>query len=337
MSKKERATVNAGILAAGTFVEFLLSYVFIVFLARRLGPQGLGQYYYIIALISTLGLVCLLNSNDFLIKEIAKRTVMLPHILGRYVIIRMAMIVLCVLAIAVLAGYSARDNPFRLALFIGAFYSINLIMGGLLETIARGYEVILPLTLARLTERGVALVLLLVLIFLFDVSIVQAIGIIVIASIAQLICLGMMLRKYLHFSLDLSLQPYVNLFKDSLPYIAGSLFGLVYYRTDILMLGWLTSDKAVGYYAAAHQLYQILFVTVSILITVIYPPLVKLFKTKSKAFEEAAHDLVKIFLVYGFGVAFGLFAICHRLIPFVYGDQMTPSVWVLKASHLRCR
>ena len=147
----------------------------------------------------------------------------------------------------------------------------------------------------------------------------------------QMVFLFFMTRKYLKINWRFPFQRVVKAFRDSAPYFIGSLFGVIYYKTDVLVLGFLRSNEEVGYYAAPLQIYQFCLMTIAAVNTVIYPPLIVLYKKGLQHFRPAVYDITRYLAVFLFGMIFGLLALPEEIIYWIFGQSFGPSVWVLRA------
>ena len=185
MSIKRKATYNAIWLSLGSLTELIFGYFYIVILSRQLGADGLGQYYYILAIVTTITLVMNLNPPEILIKSIARQSDFVSRDMGYYLVIRFFLSILSVALILTMVFLSSRSAPFKWALIFSIPYAVTLIYGHLLEAVAKAHQDVLHLTLSRIVERLLAVGLLLVVAAAGRVSINLCILIVVFSSLIQ--------------------------------------------------------------------------------------------------------------------------------------------------------
>lgn len=331
MSTKKTATFNAILLGLQTLIELFLSYFYIIILTRALGAAGLGEYYYIITIVTTVMMLQYLNHSDLLIKRIAQNESTVSQDMGCFISIRFLMALVLCGVVAGIGLFSSRGHEFKTALWISAAYGVSLILSNFLETVAKAHQNVRPFALARVLEKGLALLFLYTVLMKSQINITAAITIVTGASLIQLVFLCVMTRKYMIIDWRFPFQRVVRAFRDSAPYFIGSLFGVIYYKTDVLVLGFLRSNEEVGYYAAPLQIYQFCLMTIAAVNTVIYPPLITLYKQGLQKFRPAVHDITRYLAVFLLGMAFGLLALSEEIIYWVFGESFGPSVWVLRA------
>ncbi|MCM8774878.1 MAG: flippase [Candidatus Omnitrophica bacterium] len=331
MLYKERAIANAVVLAFGNVAELVLAYFFIAYLSRGVGAAGLGQYYYILNLVNTVALLYIFSPAALLSKKIAQNEPTLLEDMGIYYAVGSLISVVCILVILILAICSSRYWDFKIALTISSVCIISIVFGNLIDAIAKANLNVWPSVLSRVAERLFSLFLLFLFLGYGKLTIISAIFIVSLASLVQFGILTLLSRHYLKCSFKFPWSRVVLLLRESVPFFFGGAFALIYYRTDVVMLGWLASDENVGYYGAGNQVYQICMIVVAIINAVVFPPLMALYRKGAIEFTTAVADLFKYVIVLIVGMGFGLYALSDKIIPLVFGNELLPSVWVLKA------
>lgn len=77
----------------------------------------------------------------------------------------------------------------------------------------------------------------------------------------------------------------VSIFRESIPSIAGVAFVLVLFKIDQVMLGWLSSDAEVGFYAVAVPFSEYWAFLAIAIVTSAYPALLEAFRKSDGSFD----------------------------------------------------
>ncbi|MCM8776159.1 MAG: polysaccharide biosynthesis C-terminal domain-containing protein, partial [Candidatus Omnitrophica bacterium] len=161
-------------------------------------------------------------------------------------------------------------------------------------------------------------------------DIMALMGILGVNGLIQFVILFFLTKKYLNFLFEPSLVKVTALLKGGLPFFLSNIFMLIYLRTDVALLGWLSSDKNVGIYSAANQIYQMGIFSMILINVVIFPPLMVLYQRGTREFVAAVDDLVRFVIAYAMGLSMGLFVLADKIIRFIFHGQLLESIWVLK-------
>lgn len=105
----------------------------------------------------------------------------------------------------------------------------------------------------------------------------------------------------------------------------------IYFNLDNLMIGFISGENAVGYYAPALRLQRLLMGVVISVGTVVYPRLSYLSKCDDKLeFDSLAAKAMKITMSLGFPLCVGLICLADPLIELFAGERYEPSVLTLQ-------
>lgn len=117
-----------------------------------------------------------------------------------------------------------------------------------------------------------------------------------------------------------------DVFKQSWPFALAGMFYLIYFQSDILLLGWMVGPEAAGLYNTAFAV----MAAVYLLPSIIYQKFLL-----SKLHRWAEHDKARFLGIYRFGnaanlllgsvVAVLLFLLAPQLMPFVFGEAYRAS------------
>jgi len=145
---------------------------------------------------------------------------------------------------------------------------------------------------------------------------------------------GFYVRKYLsNTSIFQNISTIGNgvkeLAKKSFPLIGVGIFGYVYNKIDIFLLGTLSTKDQVGYYNAAYRIMEASFLIPLVITNTVFPRLSMTWIKDKISFKREFLKYVSILVISGIAVAALLALLSSLIIPILYGDKFLPSVKLL--------
>ncbi len=135
-------------------------------------------------------------------------------------------------------------------------------------------------------------------------------------------------KPYWHKWNDLNIKRHI---KPILKIFALNLIISIYVNLDLVMLGFLKDDSAVGYYTAAHKIEKILLTVVTSLGAVMLPRLSNLIAEGNKdEFDRLSQKSVDFIIFLSFPIFLGLIVVSEPLIHLFCGDSYEPAITTLK-------
>ncbi|MDM7919566.1 MAG: flippase, partial [Methanosarcina sp.] len=118
--------------------------------------------------------------------------------------------------------------------------------------------------------------------------------------------------------------------KEAIPIAIASVFTVVYFKIDVLMLSFLRGDAEVGFYSAAYRLTDALVFLPSAFTTSMFPLMSRYFKDSFDSFSFAYTRTFKYLFSAGLLIAvLGTFA-SEKIILIFYGPEYQKSVIALQ-------
>ena len=245
---------NGLILLSRRLVLWVFSAVLVLFLPRYLGDQGLGQLAFAQSLAALFTTILSLGLGEFLVKEIARNRTLIQTHLSAAIGLRILMGVVVVGVILAVAN-TAQSQDVKLVIYIAAATAIALSFVRLMASVLHGLEQMTWPALSEVTSR------LLVLAVGIPV-LVQGAGVVAYAGVlfgATVVNLGLnagyVARRY-PLGLSLRTSRVKFLVVRGAPFILMGFLLDVYNQTDTVVLWVFTNEAAVGWYAAANNIYK---------------------------------------------------------------------------------
>lgn len=325
---KSRIVANSAVLMAGQLITWALTMAFTIYVVRRIGPVGWGDFSIANALIALVTTVAALGIGTLMVRDMARDHSKAPSMIGAALLIRAAFSVPCLLAIglvAVAAGYPMHTKLVIMVLSIGMVFQM------LTGPVAAGFQAIEHMKYNSLSD-----VISKAIVSLISIALVLAhqgvVAISIVSTTASLLVLLLNLwwwRSYGRISLRVDWKLIRYLVVGGLPFWATGIFLTIYLYIDSVMLSFMTTPAVVGYYGVPTKLFSTLFFIPVILGTAIFPSL-------SRAYKHAPHDLNRIvrrsfnlLACLSIPIAVGGMVLAYPIIEQLYGPIFTPAAPVM--------
>ncbi|MFZ3073445.1 MAG: flippase [Thermodesulfobacteriota bacterium] len=133
-------------------------------------------------------------------------------------------------------------------------------------------------------------------------------------------------RHFGRFSLKFDFASWIGLAKESLILGYSILVIPIFYNLDIIMLGFMKTDKEVGYYNAAYKPILFFVILVSTYYTVIFPRAVYCYREAKDELERLLSYSVKLMFFFILPVSIGGTMLAKPLINMFYGQAYNDGV-----------
>jgi len=299
----------------------LVNLGFVVFVARKLGADGLGRYSFLLVLTSILGLVADCGFSTLMLREVATRRDEAPRLLGASIIMKsflsgitfgLLWIVIGWLHSSGGAGATSRIGYTEAYLF--AAYSVLL---SFMEMFNAFFVVDQRLDLDAITnviQRGGAVLLGIVLV-LAGMN-VEGIGLafMVATGAAAIVALWIVSRRFGNPIFRVKLALCKSLLKEAVPLALTLFFSAVYFKIDQVMLGWMRSETELGWYSAAYRVFEVAALIPSILMLIVLPVFSRLAKESRKTLVRVGQQVLALLLTLGIAVSVVIALAAPRII-----------------------
>ncbi|MCH8567120.1 MAG: flippase [Balneolales bacterium] len=320
---------NVSVMFGAQVVTWGSSFLLLYFLPRYLGPEDFGRLYLALSIKMILGLLIDFGGNYLIPKEVARSEKKGAAILSSYLMLRIVLWILSIgliLLISKLLGYSQHVHLLILILIIAKLWE-----GGTSAFSAyfQGIEKMKYPSMGTIVEK------LFVAFFAVGALLLGAdsIGVAVVitaGALLNLIVIYWFSRRVVRVSYTFDPKVF-SLLRSGMPFFLFSLFSVIYYRIDAVMLASLTSEEVTGWYGGAFRFFDIVMVLPLLYKTAIFPVFSKLWDNKAGVLEDTVGQSLRLMIVFGIPTALAIFLFSEQIIQFFMGlEAYAPSVIVLQ-------
>jgi O-antigen/teichoic acid export membrane protein len=126
-----------------------------------------------------------------------------------------------------------------------------------------------------------------------------------------------------------------DLLAAGLPFLVWQALGIFYFRMDVVMLGWLTTDATVGWYGVASRLTDSLTFVPQIVTTATFPVAARLWVSAPDEFRAIVRKTLQVLLVVTVPASVGLLTLAREVIDMLFTlEAFGPAVPILRIHSL---
>ncbi|MDP1676618.1 MAG: flippase [Bacteroidota bacterium] len=314
------ATRNVAVLTLTRIITWTSTFLLMMFLPRYLGPVDYGRYYLGQSIVAMFALFIEFGGNYSITKAVSRARDEAGHIIVNAISIRG---ILWLLSFIGVITYALLVNYHSSVKIIIMIFGVGMLWSGARSVIWSafgGFEMLKYPSYGAIAET----------VFIASVGItavvlgVGPIGFAVITILGTLlnfiICLKF-IRKMAPILPKIDWKAARKSLKDSLPYFLNSVFGVIYYRIDTVMLSFMAPERVVGWYAASYRFFETLMFVPSIFTIAIFPIMSRLWGEDNKSLGRPLQKSLDFIFLSGVPLSVGAFAFSHQIIQFFYGIE----------------
>jgi O-antigen/teichoic acid export membrane protein len=329
----KRIVKNTSYLAFGNQLANLLQFVFFLYFGRLFGEAALGQYAFGFSFTFTFAIVADLGISIYLIREVACEKTTSRNLFFDAFILRLIFIIFVVIAafiIVPLMSHTLSSEAVYIIILMGLyqiFFSLSEVILGELKGREEMAVVALLAVISKtlIVTCGFAF-------FALGVPYQIVLAAFPIGGFINLLACFYMSRYRLG---PLTIKfggpsHYYGLFLKALPFGSALLLHQAITIQDILILGFLSGDVAVGYYSVAIKIAGVILGMTIFLYETLLPVLTKLFMESRERLISASQRLLKYLLIIGLPLSVGMVMCADRFIVLLYQDKFAGSIVSLR-------
>ncbi len=321
---------NSLFLFSGQIITLVFGFFYFVYMARYLGAKDLGVLSFSLSFTLIIGLLGELSSSSLMTREISRNQSLAPKYLGSILLLKvlLSIVIFGIVSIVInILGYPEQTiNVVYIITLSNVFTSLTQIFNSIFQAFERfEYQSIGLILNSSLMFIGI----------LFSIwqnfnLIYFAFIYLIVNIITFLYSLVICLWKFSVPSLKIDWTFWKQLILESIPFWLSSVFILIYFKIDMVMLSMMKGDTVVGWYAASYRLIDALSFIPSVFMSIMYPAFSKFHVSSRDSLEFAFKKSFKLLIIIAIPIGIGTTILAERIIVLIYGIQYTPSIFALQ-------
>ncbi len=326
----KKALSNLTWLSVDRVVRLFGAVIINAWLTRYLGPERNGIFGYALAFVGIFSPLAVMGMDNIVIRDIVRDLRNKDEILGSAFLLRLiasvVTIFLVVVAILVLRPEDKAMQVMVMMLSVGFIFQSFDVIDYWFQSQVQSKYIVYAKNSAFFLLGAVKIICLLIGADLFVFVVANTVEFIV-ASIGLIFVYtqtGQSIRLW-----KIKLERAKTLLRDSWPIIITQLALFAQSRIDQVMIGEFMTTKDVGLYSAAQKISEPLSFIPMIIISSVFPVLVKTKEWSEKEYYSRLTNLYRLMFILSMAICIP-FAIFSKSIVFLlYGDQFAASAWIL--------
>ncbi|MBI3005425.1 MAG: flippase [Ignavibacteriales bacterium] len=332
MSKSVAESVanNAVIMMGSQVITWISSIVLMLFLPRYLGSEDYGRLYLAISLTMIFQIIIDFGGHYFIAKEVSRNRESAPQLLANSSALRMFMwfmSIVVIVALCLVAGYSGLVTSLILILGMAKLWEG---VGKVMNSCFQGFEMMRFPVLGSIAERVFVTAAGVVALMLGQGSVTIAL-IMALSTFLNALVVSHFLPRIVSKVPHVDMNEVKNLLKLGAPYFLFSMFAVLYFRVDTVMLSLMVPEAVVGWFGAAHRLFDSMMFLPSISSLVLLPVFSKLWNKQKNELVSTTQKSLEFILLAGIPISIGLFVFAENIVYLFFGgNEYAPSTRILQ-------
>lgn len=326
---------NTSYLTIALIIQKFLSFFYFVILARNLGPENLGKYYFAISFTTIFAIFIDLGLVNYLTRETAKTGERSPRLLSNILGLKVFTAFLSFLAVFIFINISGtHDLVTKQLVYIS---SICMILDSFTLTFfgsARGFHNLKFESIASIIFQVIVLSTGWTFLLLgFDIRIIMVS--LVFASLFNFVYSWFILKYKIKMPLNLSFDfSYIKqILVLSLPFALYGIFQRLYTYLDSVLISYFSGDYYVGIYQVAFKIIFALQFLPMAFIASLYPAMSYYWLNNKEQLAIAFRRSLDYLLLISVPISTAIFILSNEVV-LIFKDSYTEAVWPLRISIL---
>jgi O-antigen/teichoic acid export membrane protein len=323
-------TKNTAVMMGSQAITWVSSFILMLFLPRYLGSAEYGRLYLAMSIAAIFQVFIEFGGFFYITKYVARDREKTPYILADIETLRFILWVVSLLLMAGFASVANYSSSVNLLLFIFGISKLWETLTALFQRCFQGAEVMQYAAVGNIAERVFVTVASITALFMGAPIVV--IGIIMaVSTLVNYLISRRLLPRIITFRPKADRSRIKLIVKESVPYFLWTLFGIVYYRVDAVMLSFLTPAVVVGWYGAAYRFFDIVMFLPNIFNMAVFPVFSRLWSKENAVLARTTKKSIDFILLTGIPISIGLLAFAKEIVGLFYGlEQYGPTADMLK-------
>ncbi|BAZ98422.1 flippase [Methanothermobacter sp. EMTCatA1] len=326
MSHARTLARNTAFLLVATLFTNLAAFVWNVYLARYLGTAGFGILSTALALTGIFSILADLGIGTYITREIARNPAgagdLVAAGLGNRIILSCIVFVLILLfpLIGLYSGTAAAVIVFIAGyMLLGSFSSF-------FNSIFQGFQRMEYQTVWNILNSLFILVGVLAVVWLGGSVVQVAVAYLIAAALSLVYSAATFTRRF--FTPGLSFSR--DMIREAIPFGITSVFSLIYFWIDSVMLSLMKGDVSVGLYNAPYRLLTVISSLYGVYLTAVFPVMSRFHVESQDSLRFTYMRSLKYLIIIAVPLIFTVFTLAGPLIELIFSAKYLESVPALR-------
>ncbi|MCU0680338.1 MAG: flippase [Planctomycetes bacterium] len=332
MNKVSNIARNTSYLTVALIIQKVLTFTYFALLARYLGPENLGKYYFAISFTTIFSVIVDLGLGNVLTREAAKDNSNSPSLLGNILSLKIPLLFISILAVAIIINVLPYDGVTRQLVYISLISMVFDSFSGIFFSVVRAYHNLFFESISSICFQVIVMVLGLIGIGLgAEVRLVMLP--LAVASICNFFYSFWVVRHKIRVPIKLFWnRPLIRqLIVITAPFAIYAIFQRVYTYLDSVLLSLLAGDRQVGLYQVAFKIIFALQFLPMAFTASLYPAMSFYWLNNREQLKISFERAINYLTIISLPIIFGIFLLADKVV-LVFKADYIEAIWPLKIS-----
>lgn len=331
MLSGQKITANTSFFMLSLVLQKVLSFVYFTFLARNLGVNATGQYFFAISFATMFSVLVDLGLSPLIIREVAKKTEEAKNWFYQIFSLKIIFAIITTLIILALNLILFYDDPVRDLIYISTAIVVIDSFTLLFYAVIRGQQ--------SLKWESLGTIIFQIIIFALGLSLMQTTNKVSVFILVML-CASLFNLFYsayvLIYKFDVKIKFYFSkslsriILKTAWPFAMAAIFAKVYAYMDTFLLKIFLGDEVVGFYSIAYKItFALQFIPLAF-VAALYPAFSNYFREDYEKLERVFSRSFNYLAFISLPIAFGAIALAREIVSKLYTSEFNYSVLPLQ-------
>ena len=325
-----RVSKNTSMLFIGTVTRMLLSFGFIILVARFLGVEGFGKYAITWRYFELLISLCATGLGILLTREIAQNAERLNrHLTASVIMVSILSLFACLILLWVARTFGYADDT-QTAILVASIAILPATICLMFEAVFVAFEEAEYVTYGIMIESILRIGLGLIALFLGH-GLLALFWALVIARVCTLFFYCVLLkRRFAELRWDFAWTQLKKLARDWRVFAMENWLSNIYNHIGIIFLSIVHGEYAVGVFEAAGKILRLGSVVAHSYTTAIFPYLSRVYSESRDSFRRLSRDSLRYMMTFVLPVVIFIEILADKIIILFYSNAFTDSIPILR-------
>lgn len=330
MSTVRTIVKNTSVLFLSQLISYVLAFFYTLYSARYLGTSNFGIISFATAISGLFAIFTDLGLSTLTIREVARDKESTAKYMGNHGSIKFILSVITMVLLILFVNIGTFDQTTKLVVYlVGSSVIINA-FSGTFTSMFRAHEQMEYQSIADIINATCMFIGILFCVFtkqsVIAVAFVYLLSTLVMLSYSFLMCT----RNYglIHFQFDFKFWKYLIL--NAYPLAITSIFALISFKMNTILLNLFTNSSVVGEYTAAFNLMQALIFIPTVYSTAILPIFSKFYVDSKDMLDFSYKKSLKYLTLLSIPIVVGTIVLSDKIILFIYGSSYINAIEILR-------
>jgi len=331
MNSIQRIAKNIGMSFISQIIVSIFGFLLLIYIARFLGEAEFGIYSFAVSFTSLFIVLADIGISQLIIREIARDKKRTNEFIINASILKIILSSITLGLIALIINLMNYPYFVIYIVYLFGIYTILSSFSQMLMSVFQAFEKMEYFAAITSIEKIIIISFGLYALFLGYGLTTLAYVYVFSSIITFFISLFVFLKKFVKLnSLNtqkINLSLWKTLTADAAPFGFNTLFGMLFFKIDTVLLSFLKNDIAVGVYNAAYNpLLALGTVLTGMTVNAIYPVMSKKFTQSELSIGVFTTLSSKYMFILGIPISMGCLILANRFIELFYGNQFNNAV-----------